>query len=65
MDKWPGRIPEDLRKRWHELDLHPHKVSDQDRWGEVVDWLSAHGVTPPDHPLPTEPEEKHSEGRYG
>jgi len=65
MNKWPGRIPEDLRQRWHELEIRPHKVTDQVRWGEVVDWLTAHSVTPPGHDLPTESEEEHSESRYG
>lgn len=50
---WPASIPYDLRRAWERLEGQRARTTDADRWTEVRDWLIAHGIEPPDHPLPT------------
>lgn len=56
MSRWPTTIPHDLARALAELDRQLNTTTDADRWGAIVEWLEAHGVEPPDHPLPTAPE---------
>ncbi len=56
MNQWPRTIPFDLKKRLEALREYRSAPSVQSEWGEIFDWLEKHGVEPPEHPLPTEPE---------
>ncbi|WP_162896874.1 hypothetical protein [Ruegeria sp. AD91A] len=56
MKKWPRTIPYDLKCRLEQLREYRSTLSIQTQWGEVLEWLEKHGVEPPDHALPTEPE---------
>ncbi|NOD92489.1 hypothetical protein GS636_06795 [Ruegeria sp. HKCCD4884] len=58
MNKWPRTIPYDLRCRLETLLEYRDAPSIQTQWGTILEWLEHHGVTPPDHALPVEPELK-------
>ena len=55
MPDWPQQIPPDLARALAELDLRRDPPSDQDRWGEIRDWLVKHGAEAPEG-LPVAPE---------
>lgn len=55
MNNWPQQIPPDLARALADLDLRRDPPGDQDRWGEIRDWLVKHGVEGPDG-LPVAPE---------
>ncbi len=50
-------IPYDLRCKLESARQMRCTRGPQDDWLVVLEWLDAHGVAPPDHPLPTEPEQ--------
>lgn len=56
MKKWPRTIPYDLRCRLEALHEYRDAPSLQSQWATIYEWLEKHDVTPPDGPLPTDPE---------
>lgn len=63
MPNWPNRIPADLAHALAELDRRRDPPGDQDRWGEIRDWLIKHGVEAPEE-LPMDPELPRAIGKY-
>ena len=46
MPNWPQTIPPDLRRKLENV-MGYRQFGPQDLWGEIRDWLVAHGVEAP------------------
>lgn len=50
MPSWPNNTPPDLRRRLNDV-IGRRSFGAADIWGEVKDWLEAHGAEAPELPV--------------